>query len=281
MGVLPQKELIQSEKPLVDAIVTILGPSGGYVLAGLGLISLLGSTLGWVLLSAEVPYQAAKQGLFIPAFLKENKKKVPSFSLVLSNGLAQIFIFSTISNSMSAAFDFVNLHCDIGVSCPIFYRLCLPIETGADRRNIQGDGSGPHHRWGDRCFCDYLFHLGHHRRHRGYQNVYAWGHPASKRHLLLSASEKSGTTIRGNTKNVGITKTNVRKSRAFIFYIFLFFPLHQLLLPPNPSALSRGMKLRFKRLQPLFNRIIHPPPLFYSVLEGKVIRLSKQYRENS
>lgn len=120
MGILPQKELIQSEKPLVDAIVAILGPSGGYVLAGLGLISLLGSTLGWVLLSAEVPYQAAKQGLFIRAFLKENKKEVPSFSLLLSNGLAQIFIFSTISNSMSAAFDFVIYIATLAYLVPYF-----------------------------------------------------------------------------------------------------------------------------------------------------------------
>ncbi len=120
MGLLPQKELIQSEKPLVDAIKTILGPSGGYILAGLGLISLLGSTLGWVLLSAEVPYQAAKQGLFIPAFLKENKKGIPSFSLLLSNGLAQIFIFSTISNSMSAAFDFVIYIATLAYLVPYF-----------------------------------------------------------------------------------------------------------------------------------------------------------------
>ncbi|WP_449622613.1 amino acid permease [Robertmurraya sp. Marseille-Q9965] len=107
MGILPQDQLIQSEKPLVDAIETILGPVGAYLIAGLGLISLLGSTLGWILLSAEVPYQAAKQGLFMPAFLKENKKRMPIFSLILSNGLAQIFIFSTISSSIASAFDFV------------------------------------------------------------------------------------------------------------------------------------------------------------------------------
>lgn len=120
MGLLPQKQLIQSEKPLVDAIQTILGPSGGYILAGLGLISLLGSTLGWVLLSAEVPYQAAKQGLFMRSFLKENKKGMPSFSLILSNGLAQIFIFSTISNSMSAAFDFVIYIATLAYLVPYF-----------------------------------------------------------------------------------------------------------------------------------------------------------------
>jgi arginine:ornithine antiporter / lysine permease len=142
MGVLPQKELIQSEKPLVDAIVTILGPSGGYVLAGLGLISLLGSTLGWVLLSAEVPYQAAKQGLFIPAFLKENKKKVPSFSLVLSNGLAQIFIFSTISNSMSAAFDFVIYIATLAYLVPYFIASVFQLKLTLTGETYKGSARG-------------------------------------------------------------------------------------------------------------------------------------------
>lgn len=48
MGLLKQDVLIQSEKPLVDAIGTVLGPIGSQLLAGLGLISLIGSTLGWI-----------------------------------------------------------------------------------------------------------------------------------------------------------------------------------------------------------------------------------------
>jgi arginine:ornithine antiporter / lysine permease len=107
MGVLNQDALIASEKPLIDAIVSILGPNAGKVLAGIGLISLFGSTIGWVMLSAEVPHQAAKQGLFLPSFLKENKKNIPVFSMIITNSLGQLFIFSTISNSISAAFDFV------------------------------------------------------------------------------------------------------------------------------------------------------------------------------
>ncbi|KOO46290.1 amino acid permease [Priestia koreensis] len=107
MGVLSQSELIHSEKPLVDATEQIVGPIGAYLIAGLGLVSLLGSTIGWVLLSAEVPYQAARQGLFLPAFAKENKQSMPVFSLWVSNALAQLFIFSTVSSSISSAFDFV------------------------------------------------------------------------------------------------------------------------------------------------------------------------------
>lgn len=107
MGMLDQKALIHSGKPLIDAIQTVLGPIGGKLLAGIGLISLLGSTIGWVMLSAEVPYQAAKQGMFLPVFLKESKKGLPSFSLIVTNALGQLFIFSTVSKSISQAFDFV------------------------------------------------------------------------------------------------------------------------------------------------------------------------------
>lgn len=120
MGMLSQEQLIQSDKPLIDAIQTVLGPIGGKALAAIGLISLLGSTMGWVLLSAEVPYQAAKQGLFLPAFLKENKNGIPVFSLTVSNILAQLFIFSTISNSISAAFDFVIYIATLSYLVPYF-----------------------------------------------------------------------------------------------------------------------------------------------------------------
>ncbi|MCM3725079.1 amino acid permease [Neobacillus cucumis] len=107
MGMLDQNTLIHSDKPLIDAIQTVLGPIGGKLLAGIGLISLFGSTIGWLMLTAEVPYQAAKQGLFLPAFLKENKKGLPVFSMIVSNGIGQLFIFSTVSKSISGAFDFI------------------------------------------------------------------------------------------------------------------------------------------------------------------------------
>ncbi|MCM3362203.1 MULTISPECIES: amino acid permease [Bacillaceae] len=107
MGILTQDQLVASQKPLIDAIEAVLGPIAGKVLAGIGLISLFGSTIGWIMLSAEVPYAAAKQGIFIPAFLKENNKSIPTFSLIVTNILGQLFIFSTVSKSISQAFDFI------------------------------------------------------------------------------------------------------------------------------------------------------------------------------
>ncbi|NRD76444.1 amino acid permease [Bacillus sp. BRMEA1] len=120
MGMLDQKTLIHSDKPLIDAIQTVMGPLGCKVLAAIGLISLFGSTIGWVMLSAEVPYQAAKQRLFLPSFMKENKKGLPVFSLLLTNGLGQLFIFSTVSKSISGAFDFIVLIATLAYLVPYF-----------------------------------------------------------------------------------------------------------------------------------------------------------------
>jgi arginine:ornithine antiporter / lysine permease len=120
MGMLSQDALIASDKPLIDAIETVLGPIGGKILAAVGLISLIGSTIGWVMLGGEIPYQAAKQGLFLKSFQKENKKGIPVFALVLSNVLAQLFIFSTISSSISAAFDFVIYIATLSYLVPYF-----------------------------------------------------------------------------------------------------------------------------------------------------------------
>ncbi|WP_075619406.1 amino acid permease [Paenisporosarcina indica] len=120
LGMLSHDALLASDKPLIDAIYTVLGPIGGKILAAIGLISLFGSTIGWVMLSAEIPYQAAKQGLFLPSFLKVNKKGIPVFSMIITNGLGQLFIFSTISNTIASAFDFMIIVATLSYLVPYF-----------------------------------------------------------------------------------------------------------------------------------------------------------------
>ncbi|MED1204353.1 amino acid permease [Heyndrickxia acidicola] len=107
MGSLTQTELMNANKPLVDALQKVVGHNVSYVMAIFDLISLTGTTIGWIFLSAEAPYQAAKQGLFPSIFKKENKNGVPSASLVLTNLFSQAFLFLTISDSLSSAFNFV------------------------------------------------------------------------------------------------------------------------------------------------------------------------------
>ncbi|MBG0962773.1 amino acid permease [Bacillus sp. SRB1LM] len=106
MGALPQDALKESQKPLVDALNLAIGNKGAYIMALLALVSLFGSTVGWIVVSSEVPYQAAKNGLFPKLFAKTNKKGSPSKSLLITNVLTQIFLFSTISGTVSEAYNF-------------------------------------------------------------------------------------------------------------------------------------------------------------------------------
>jgi arginine:ornithine antiporter / lysine permease len=146
MGVLPQQKLITAEKPLVDALSAVVGSKGSYIMAGLGIICLAGTSIGWIMLSSEVPYQAAKQGIFPRLFLKENKKGAPVAALTLTNIMSQLFIFSTISQSISKAFDFVIFIATLSYLIPYIissiYQLKLTI-TGetyeGQRRNRTTD----------------------------------------------------------------------------------------------------------------------------------------------
>jgi arginine:ornithine antiporter / lysine permease len=139
MGMLSQDALIHSEKPLIDAIATVLGPIGGKVLAFVGLISLFGSTIGWIMLSAEVPYQAAKQGVFLPFFKKENKKGLPFLSLVITNVISQLFIFSTVSKSISQAFDFVIVIATLSYLVPYFISSIYQLKLVITGETYRGD----------------------------------------------------------------------------------------------------------------------------------------------
>ena len=56
---------------------------------------MLGAYLAWSLLAAEVPYLAAKYGLFPKYFEKMNANKVPVNSLLLTNLVVQGFLIVT------------------------------------------------------------------------------------------------------------------------------------------------------------------------------------------
>jgi arginine:ornithine antiporter/lysine permease len=141
MGMLDQNTLMHSEKPLIDAIQTVLGPMAGKILAGIGLISLFGSTIGWLMLTAEVPYQAAKQGLFLPVFLKENKNGLPIVSLIVSNIVGQLFIFSTVSKSISGAFDFIIVIATLSYLVPYLISSVYQLKLVLSGETYKGDKS--------------------------------------------------------------------------------------------------------------------------------------------
>ncbi|WP_027415745.1 arginine-ornithine antiporter [Aneurinibacillus terranovensis] len=93
LGVLNQPQLAKLSTPSMAFVMEHVVGRWGAVIINLGLVvSLLGALLGWTLLAAEIPYVAAKDGVFPKILAKENKNGSPSASLWLTNGLIQLFI---------------------------------------------------------------------------------------------------------------------------------------------------------------------------------------------
>lgn len=97
LGVLPREQLTKLDNPTTAYILeAVVGPWGA-TLINLGLIvSLLGATLGWTLLAAEIPFVAAKDGVLPKLFAGENEKGSPKNSLWITNGLIQLFLVITL-----------------------------------------------------------------------------------------------------------------------------------------------------------------------------------------
>jgi arginine:ornithine antiporter / lysine permease len=105
IGALPAKELMVADKPLVDVLTKIIGSKGSFIMATLGVLSMLGATVGWILLSVEVPYQSARLNLFPHWFVKENKNGAPYRAAWITNALTQLFLLSMISDTIANAFN--------------------------------------------------------------------------------------------------------------------------------------------------------------------------------
>jgi arginine:ornithine antiporter/lysine permease len=95
-GILPRAEIAAMRAPSVAGVMeSMVGPWGAkFISVGL-LVSVLGAYLAWSLLAAEVPYLAAKYGLFPKYFEEVNAAKVPKNALLLTNIVVQVFLIVT------------------------------------------------------------------------------------------------------------------------------------------------------------------------------------------
>jgi APA family basic amino acid/polyamine antiporter len=82
MSIIPQEILMKSPAPYVDAATSICGPTGGFIMAVVGIVGLIFSLNGWILIPGYVARCAAEDGLFPKFFLKTNKNRAPTAGLV-------------------------------------------------------------------------------------------------------------------------------------------------------------------------------------------------------
>lgn len=99
-GIMGQAELGALKDPSVGYLLeSVVGKWGVIFVAICVVLAVVGGWIAWSLVCAQVPYTAAKLGLFPKIFQREDKKGTPVFSLLVSSIIMQIFIFVVISAS--------------------------------------------------------------------------------------------------------------------------------------------------------------------------------------
>ncbi|MGG0185484.1 arginine-ornithine antiporter [Bacillus rhizoplanae] len=107
LGIMKQADVANLKSPAMAYVFESIVGKWGAIFINLGLIiSVLGAWLGWTLLASEIPYLAAKDGVFPKWFAKENKNKAPVNSLWLTNGLIQVFLLTFVVSDQAYHFAF-------------------------------------------------------------------------------------------------------------------------------------------------------------------------------
>lgn len=93
LGIMPRDELDKLPEPSMAYVLQSIVGEWGAVIINLGLVvSLLGAMLSWTLLAVEIPYVAAKDGMFPKSFARQNKNNSPVVSLWWTSLMTQTFI---------------------------------------------------------------------------------------------------------------------------------------------------------------------------------------------
>ena len=98
-------ELANSDTPLALVLGKTAIGGAGVLIVQIGImISVMGASLSWVILSVETMYAAAREGVMPRALAKVNKKDTPVNALLITQIFTQIFLFSILSPALNETY---------------------------------------------------------------------------------------------------------------------------------------------------------------------------------
>jgi APA family basic amino acid/polyamine antiporter len=137
MGLVPHDVLVGNGAPFVDAFQTMFGDAAwvGKLVAATAVVSGLGALNGWTLITAEMPWAAAKDGLFIPQFAKTDRNGTPWFGILVSTAIASLLMAVAYSSQtgLNVFTYLVNLSV-VTVAIPYFFSACAQLAYLVSRR---------------------------------------------------------------------------------------------------------------------------------------------------
>lgn len=141
MGLVPHEALVDDGAPFVAAFDAMF--SGGWIgklVALTAVVSGIGALNGWTMVTAEMPYAAAKDGLFLPSFSKLNSKGVPWFGVAVSTAVASALMGWSYSGETGLkVFTYLVYLSVVTAAIPYFFSACAQLAyLVSRRRKVQG-----------------------------------------------------------------------------------------------------------------------------------------------
>ena len=142
MGLVPHDQLVDDGAPFVAAFHTMFGGAGwiGKAVALVAVVSGIGALNGWTLVTAEMPYAAARDGLFLQSFAKVDRRGTPWFGIVVSTIVASVLMAWSYSGATGLkVFTYLVYLSVVTVAIPYFFSACAQLSyLVSRRRKVQG-----------------------------------------------------------------------------------------------------------------------------------------------
>ena len=109
LGLVPLALLKDSPAPFADAARALWGDAGAVVMAAAMAVSCLGALNGWILIQGQIPFAAARDGLFPKPFAQVDERGTPRTGLVIGSVLASLLVCTNYNGSLVSVFTYAAL----------------------------------------------------------------------------------------------------------------------------------------------------------------------------
>ncbi len=142
MGLVAHASLVNDGAPFVAAFHTMFNGArwAEKLVALVAVVSGLGALNGWTLVTAEMPFAAAKEGLFLSPFAKTDRHGTPWFGIIVSTIVASMLMAWSYSGETGLkVFTYLVYLSVVTVAIPYFFSACAQFAyLISRRRRVQG-----------------------------------------------------------------------------------------------------------------------------------------------
>ena len=104
LGLVPLDTLKDSPAPFADAARRLWGNGAAAAMAAAMAVSCVGALNGWILIQGQIPFAAARDGLFPAIFAKVDKSRTPQIGIVIGSALATALVVANFNGSLVSVF---------------------------------------------------------------------------------------------------------------------------------------------------------------------------------